>query len=127
MNRPSFFDLSDTEQINYGNGCGLYERFLNVPDFAFEASCRHHDFNYSRGVGADKWWQNLYRWPFFYCKANWDFVYYMFKDATAWWHYLVAIVYFMGVMIGSWPWFSGGPWKSVSDLLEEDSQRKVAL
>lgn len=125
--KPHFTDLTKEQQATYGNGCGLYANFLNVPDFVFTASCRHHDFNYARGVGADKWWQNLYRWPFYYLKTQWDFFTHMCSDAKKPWHYVVAVIYFVTVTLVSFPWFDGGRWKTIDELLAEDSRSKRSV
>lgn len=120
--RPQFTDLP--EGVQYGNGCGLYARFLNVPDFIFTASCNHHDFNYQRGCGANHWYENLWKAPFWYTKANVDFFTHMLRDAYAYrgsdlkslMYMGIALIYFVGVMLFSWPWFTTGPWRSLSDI-----------
>lgn len=122
--RSNFTDLTKEQQETFGNGCGLYARFLNVPDFVFTASCRHHDFNFVRGVGANNWYENVYKWPFYYVKANWDFFTHMIHDSTKWWHYVVSVAYFLGVILFSWPFFDGGPWKSTENILEIDRLEK---
>lgn len=123
--QPTWSDLTLQEQSQFGNGCGLYAHFLQVPDFIFTASCRHHDFNFVRGVGADYWYQNLYRWPFYWCKANWDFFTHMWHDSSKWWHYVVSVIYFIGVMLFSWPFFDGGPWKTKEQILTIDALDKA--
>lgn len=123
--KTTFTDLTVEEQSTFGNGCGLYARFLNVPDFTFTASCRHHDFNYLRGVGATHWWQNIYRYPFFYFKAQWDFFYHMCNDAQKPWHYVMAVLYFVGVTLLSFPFFDGGKWKTKEEIMELDRKNKL--
>jgi hypothetical protein len=123
----SFKDLTPQEQAEYGNGCGLSERCLNVPDFIFTASCRHHDFNFERGCGANHWYENLWKAPYYYTKANWDFYYHMLCDSYKWWHYVVATVYFVAVMLFSWPFFDIGRWKTKEEILAADRKSKERI
>lgn len=116
---PHFTNLTTEQQATYGNGCGL--RWLPVPSFSFSASCRHHDFNYERGSGT---W---YKAPYYYLKANWDFYRMMLKDATRWYHYPIATLYFVTVMLVSWPFFTVGRWRTIEEILERDKKQKMGM
>lgn len=108
------------QQAQYGNGCGLSARFLNVPDFIFKASCQHHDFNYERGG-------TLYH----KVKADVDFFSHMVSDAEDSKNPLlstfVATVYFIGVSLNpiSYFVFTYGEWRSIEEILERDRLSKL--
>ncbi len=123
--KPTYSDLSPEQKATFGNGCGLYARFLNVPDFIFTASCNQHDFNYRRGVGANHWYENLWKFPYYYIKANWDFYTHMLADASKWWHYVVATIYFIVVTFVSFPFFDGGRFKSIEEIMHLDKKEKL--
>ena len=84
--KPSFFDLSQEEQNQFGNGCTW------VPDFSFTAVCRHHDFIFSRGCGANHWYENLWKAPYYYTRGNWHFFVLMWGDAIKPWHYAISVI-----------------------------------
>lgn len=114
--KPSFIDLTPVQQLEYGNGCGLDARLLRVPDFIFSASCAHHDFNYERGgTLMDK------------LQADFDFCAHMWSDSFLWWHYVVTIIYFLGVILNpiSYFAFTYGPWRSVEAILLKDRLSKL--
>lgn len=123
--RPQYSDLPPD---SFGNGCGLSARFLNVPDFIFTASCNHHDFNFVRGCGANNWYENIWKAPFWYTKANWDFFTHMLYDAWTYrgsdlvslWYVVVSIIYFVGVMALSFPWFTVGRWRTLQEITGKD-------
>ncbi|MGI1661381.1 hypothetical protein ACRDNQ_03985 [Palleronia sp. KMU-117] len=113
--KPTWSDLTSEQQREYGNGCGLSARFLNVPDFIFTASCQQHDFNYERGGGLlDK------------IKADWDFFTHMLADSHRWWHYVVSVLYFFGVLLNPIAWlsFTYGRWRTIEEILERDQANK---
>jgi len=49
MERIRFNDLTDEEKEMICNGCGPKGGLIPIPNFRFEASCNHHDFNYYIG------------------------------------------------------------------------------
>jgi hypothetical protein len=116
--KPHFSDLTKEQQENYGNGCGT--RLFKVPDFVFSASCRHHDFIWNRG--SETWWKA----PYYYTRGNWHFFLLMWKDCYKWWHYPISILYFIGVMLLSWPAFTVGRWRTIEEILEQDAKRKYS-
>lgn len=122
-------DLTPEEQADYGNGCGAYANFLNVPDFIFTASCRQHDFYYSIGCGANYWYENIWKFPYYKVRADLHFGYWMLRDSYLWWHYIVAVVYTMGVLVAPLAWwlFDGGPWKTIDQVLQNDRDEKRRL
>lgn len=86
--KVTWSDLSLEEQLNFGNGCSV------VPDFVFTASCRHHDLNYTRGKGLrDK------------LKADWDMCRHMWSDSRFLWHYIVTVIYWLGLTFLPFPYF----------------------
>lgn len=115
--KQHFQNLTPEQQSVYGNGCGV--RGFNVPDFVFTASCRHHDFNFERGSGT--WWKA----PYYYTKANWDFFALMWSDCYLWYHYIIAVIYFVVVMLVSWPWFTVGRWRTMEEILARDKAEKL--
>lgn len=121
--KPRFRDLTMEQQISFGDGCG--SRKIKVPAFVFSASCRHHDFNFERGCGANEWYENIWKAPYYYTKANCDFYIKMILDSYKWWHYVVATIYFVSVMFVSWPWFTAGKWKTMQEILDKDSKKKM--
>lgn len=119
--KPTFSDLTAEQQATYGNGCGLSARFLNVPDFIFTASCRHHDFNYERGGHIG-----------YKIKADWDFFARMLDDALWYDEYkcgyvFISCIYFIGVVLNpiSYFAFSYGRWRSIEEILKRDEESKV--
>jgi len=75
------------------NGCGGKGAWVNAPDFLFEASCWHHDFNY--WVGGDEADR---------LKADWEFYQAMLRDVdrfaswwNGWWYRSVAWTYYQAV------------------------------
>jgi len=106
--KPSFTDLPIEIQQSFGNGC------TGVFDFCFTASCRKHDFGYLRGGGI-----------YDFLKANWDMFTHMLHDSSTWWHYLVSIVYFIGVNVFgvfffSWRSVWRGNYRTLEEIIEED-------
>ena len=117
--KVSFFDLTEKQQANYGNGCGLTLWFLSVPNFMFEASCAQHDFNYARGGGL-----------YYKLKADIDFWAAMVRDAEytrfpLFWT-VVATLYFFGVTFIplSYLAFSWGRWRTKKEILLKDKLSK---
>jgi hypothetical protein len=109
--KPLFCELTPEQRKTFGNGCGASAKWLRVPQFIFSASCRQHDFNYCRGGGIkDK------------VKADWDFFTHMLDDSWRWWHYVVSVVYFVGVILNpiSWMMFTYGEYRTNEAILEED-------
>lgn len=51
--RVKFKQLTNEEIKSYTNGCGPQKSWLKVPQFCFNASCCHHDWNYTIG-GEEK-------------------------------------------------------------------------
>jgi len=49
MAKVRFRNLSDEQKALLCNGCGGKGGWFNPPDFMFEASCNHHEFNYWLG------------------------------------------------------------------------------
>ena len=117
--KPSYFDLSIDQRKTYGNGCGLYSRLLRVPQFAFTASCRQHDFNYSRGGGiSDK------------TKADLDFLRAMLNDAwnsdRVIFYMLCSFVYFFGVSIfGVFAFSWRRRYRTLEEILAYDAKKKA--
>lgn len=85
--KVSWSDLSLEEQLNFGNGCTW------VPDFIFTASCRHHDWNYLVGKSL---WDKI--------KADWGMCKAMWHDSHVWWHYVVTVVYWLGLTFLPFPY-----------------------
>jgi hypothetical protein len=118
--KVSWNDLTPTEQANYGNGCGLTLRFLNVPDFMFRASCRQHDFNYARGGGL---WYKV--------KADVNFWSAMLDDVEntknpLFWTF-VSTVYFIGVTFNPIAYiaFKYGRFRTKEEILQSDRLSKL--
>lgn len=117
--KPSFSDLTEEQQKDYGNGCGSPEYFLGVPDFIFTASCRHHDFNYDRGGGL-----------YYKIKADVDFYSHMVSDAEnskhPLWYTMMATIYFLGVSLLPIPYmlFTYGRWRTIEEIVEKDKKSK---
>lgn len=71
MPRPSFMDLSPSQQAMFGNGVGPYwmsdrarQTITGFASWFFkDASWRHHDFGYF--VGGDYWDRERCDWKFF--------------------------------------------------------------
>lgn len=139
--RPQYTQLSKEQRLSYGNGCGLSAKWLRVPQFIFEASCRHHDFNYERGTSYKQiskyriinaiWYIFLFiRWKL---KADINFYYYMLKDAARsqrpLFYSVCATVYYLGVLFAPMAWiaFTGGSWRSVDEILARDREQKDKL
>jgi len=117
--KPHFTDLTPEQQATFGNGCGLYSRFLRVPQFAFEASCRQHDFNFSRGGGIKD-----------FTKANMDFFRAMLKDASNSDHpiffSLCSYIYLIGVTIfGVFAFGWRREYRTLEEILAYDAKKKA--
>ena len=117
--KPTFTDLTLEQRLSFGNGCGLEARFLRVPQFIFNASCKQHDFNYTRGGGLkDK------------AKADWDFFTAMLGDATMSskpiFYSIMSIVYLIGVSLNpvAFVAFQWGSYKTLDEILEYDRLKK---
>ena len=110
MNKPHFSNLSTLEQDTFGNGCTF------VPDFIFTANCRHHDFNYSRGG----WLRDK-------IKADWDMCRLMWQDSHLWWHYIVTVIYWLGLTFlpVSYVPFTYGRWRTIEEIIKKDNERKT--
>ena len=107
--KHSFTELKENEQLVFGDGCSF------VPDFIFTASCRHHDFNYSRGGGLlDK------------LKADYDMCRLMWSDSNWPHHYLITILYYLGLTFLPFPYlhFTWGGYRSIEDILTIDKINK---
>jgi len=103
--KPTFTDLDLEQRLNYGDGCTF------VPDFIFTANCRHHDFNYARGG----WLKDK-------LKADWDMCRLMFGDSSLWWHYVVTVIYWLGLTFlpFSYFFFYWGSYNDLKTILEID-------
>jgi hypothetical protein len=104
--KPTFTDLDLEQRLNYGDGCTF------VPDFIFTANCRHHDFNYARGG-----------WLIDKFKADWDMCRLMFGDSSLWWHYVVTVIYWLGLTLlpFSYFFFYWGRYNDLDTILEIDT------
>lgn len=103
--KPTFSDLTPEQQATFGNGCTF------VPDFIFTANCRHHDFNFGRGGSIlDKF------------QADWDMCRLMWSDSSKWWHYVITIIYYLGLTLlpFSYFFFTYGRWRTIEEILEAD-------
>lgn len=93
------------------NGCGGKGAWLNPPDWLFEASCDHHDFNY--WLGGDEAARK---------EADWQFYQAMLADAAAasWWkrpwYKMVAWSYYKAVRYFASSFFHYGPERTLEDL-----------
>ena len=107
--KPHFKDMSIEDQQNFGDGCTF------VPDFIYTASCRIHDFGYSRsGSLKDK------------IKADYDMCRYMWSDSSKLWHYLVTIIYWLGLTLlpFSYFFFTYGKYREIEDIVTLDNIKK---
>ena len=111
--KQSFSNLTEEQQSNFGNGCGLAIKILNVNDLFFTADCRHHDFNYSRGgSGLDRF------------KADNDFLIAMLTDIQTAeislgkrkWHTVRALTYYRLVRLFGWVAFKYGPYRTIEEI-----------
>lgn len=101
--KASFSDLTEEQRSHFGDGCSY------VPDFIFTADCRHHDFNYSRGgYLIDK------------IDADWNMCRLMWADSSLWWHYVVTLLYWLGLTFLPFSYFSFtyGDWLSLEEILK---------
>ncbi len=105
MKRPQLVDLTEEQQLNFGNGVGPYwlpEKFRDFITktaswFFKSASWRHHDFGYA--VGGDRWDR---------ARCDWKFYAAMLKDAfcqkyvliTLWPALFLATTFYIAVRIG---------------------------
>lgn len=111
-----WFELSPTEQVAFGNGCGpaWFPRWLTDLFFGwfFEASCKRHDFGYARG-GAEK-----DRWA-----VDVGFLFSMWRDvslaplALRLILFVLSIVFFLLVRLFGWRLFNYGPYRTKEQLL----------
>lgn len=116
--KPHFSDLTPEQQATFGNGCGLYSRMLQVPDFAFNASCRQHDFSFSRGHSLKD-----------FHKANMDFFRAMLIDASnsdkPIFYSLMSYIYLIGVTVfGVFAFKWGTRYKTLEEILAYDAEKK---
>lgn len=110
--KETFSNLTLQQQTSFGNGCTF------VPDFIFTADCRHHDFNYVRGG----WLKDK-------LKADWDMCRYMWKDSYKWWHYVVTVIYWVGLTVLPFPYFffNWGRYLTLEEILAEDLKDKTLV
>ena len=108
--KARWYELTDEQLDNFGDGCTF------VPDFIFTASCRIHDFNYSRGG----WLKDK-------IKADYDMCRLMLDDSYLWWHYVVTILYWLGLTLLPFPYlfFHWGNYLTIDQILLEDSLNKM--
>ena len=116
--KPHFSHLTPEQQKTFGNGCGLYSKWLRVPQFAFKASCRHHDFLYVVGGGIK---DKIY--------ADWHFFVAMVYDAKdskrPVFYTLMAILYLLGVTIfGVFAFHWSTQYRTLAEILEYDRLKK---
>lgn len=116
--KPKFSDLTPEQQKTFGNGCGLYSRWLRVPQFAFKASCRHHDFLYVVGGGIK---DKLY--------ADWHFFVIMLNDAKdskkPVFYSLMALAYFLAVStLGLFAFHWSCEYRTLEQVLAYDALKK---
>lgn len=85
-------NLTDEQREQICNGCGGKGSVFPIPNFMFEASCDHHDFNYWQGcTEADR------------LKADYEFYLAMKRDVQklSWWRrpysYSLSWIYFRAV------------------------------
>lgn len=110
--KQTFSNLTLQQQTSFGNGCTF------VPDFIFTADCRHHDFNYVRGG----WLKDK-------IKADWDMCRHMWHDSYKWWHYVVTVVYWVGLTVLPFPYFffNWGRYLTLEEILAEDLKDKTLV
>jgi len=93
------------------NGCGGKGGLVNPPDFKFEASCNHHDFNYWLGGSAED-----------RVKADDQFLDAMLFDANLlpWWrrplHKALAYTYWSAVRMMGGKFFNSTETRSWADV-----------
>lgn len=107
--KPHFSDLTIEQKDSFGDGCTF------VPDWHYTASCRHHDWNYSRGGSlSDKF------------KADYDMCRLMWSDSVKLWHFLVTVLYWLGLTFlpFSYFFFTYGKYRDVEDILTIDRLTK---
>jgi len=118
--QPRWADLTATEQVEFGNGCGpsFFPAWLIALLFGwfFETSCRRHDFAYARGGSkADR------------KKVDQGFYKAMLRDAVrlddngelvkAIVAILMARLFYVLVRGFGWLLFNYGPYRSLAELL----------
>ncbi len=118
-------DLTPGQVAALTNGCGPKGGTLKAPDWLFEASCRHHDFNYA--LGGDEFDRE---------RADKQFYQAMRRDARRaflawrWWYYLMAWLYWRAVRRCGADYFAyRGAWElepTIDDLLAEAAGRRAA-
>lgn len=116
--KPKFSDLTPEQQKTFGNGCGLYSKWLRVPQFVYKASCRQHDFNFSRGGGIKD-----------FIKANMDFFRAMLVDASnsdrPIFYSLMSYLYLAGVTVfGVFAFHWSTRYRTVEEILANDKLEK---
>lgn len=116
--KPHFSDLTPEQQATFGNGCGLYSRFLRVPEFKFVASCRQHDFNFCRGGSFND-----------FIKANMDFFKAMLIDASnsdrPIFYSLMSYIYLLGVTVfGVFAFHWSKEYRTLEEILDYDALKK---
>lgn len=109
--KPHFTDLTPEQQATFGDGCTF------VPDFIFTASCRQHDYQYARGKGLyDK------------LRADWIMCSLMWADSSLFWHYLVTIIYWLGLTFLPFSYFFfewGTEYNDTDTILHLDALNKM--
>lgn len=113
-----FRDLTEDEISLLCNGCGGKGGPIDPPDWMFEASCNHHDFNYRLG-GTEK--DRL--------EADRQFRDAMLRDAeragnffTRWWYRRMAHLYYRAVRAFGGKYFHYRPEgyePSIEELVDE--------
>ena len=118
MTAVRYGDLTDEERALICNGCGPKGAVLDAPDWLFEASCDHHDFNYWLGHTEDD-----------RRRADWQFYEAMLRDAhrkasfwNEWWYRLMAWTYYKAVRAFGKSAFYYGP----HERTREDLNRELA-
>jgi hypothetical protein len=112
MEKLKYKDLTPEEKRKICNGCGGKGGKINPPEFKFNASCNHHDFNYWRGhTESDR------------RKADKEFYKAMKGDARKlpWYrrsiHFSLAYIYYKAVRISGKKFFYYGPkYRDRSDI-----------
>lgn len=125
MEKVRWSQLTKIEQANFGDGCTF------VPDFIFTKTCNAHDFYYSIGCGANHWYENLWKAPYHKISEDLRMGYYGICDALRLRHLfwsplfvLIIIVYTIGLIPLSWPYFTYGAWRSLGQVLKTDQDKK---
>lgn len=111
--KPTWLELTEEQKHSFGNGCS------NVPDFIFTANCRQHDYNYVRGHKLkDK------------IKADWDMCKHMWSDSQTMLHYIVTIIYWLGLTVLPFSYFAfnwANRYLTNDEILVLDNANKINI